>query len=278
MALRPGATGRVLASFSRLCDLVTDKGDVVVLAWGGTEQGPLTVLLEPDPEGDLRPGLTTGDAFQVGVGELWLTRNSLPAVRVDLSGAAPWDARLHWEALQPRHEQIRTSSRIVSRVVTQARSAGSGPRWQGCLNQATEAVLRAQPLGDRGALRAAAQELCGLGEGLTPQGDDWLAGWLLGLRLAGPVNASDRTPGPLGEMVLEVAIGRTTVLSQAFLACAAAGEAAESWHMLLSQMARDRADERAVEGATHTILAHGATSGAAMLEGFLAGLGPDRGS
>jgi len=268
----------VLASFSRFCDLVTDKGDVVVLAWGGAEQGPLTVLFEPGPEGDLQSALATGAAFQVGMGELWLTRGSLQALRVDLSGAAHWDPRLHWEALQLRREQIRRSARIVSRVVTQAGGAGSGPRWQGRVSQATEAVLRAQRHRDQDELRAAVQGLCGLGEGLTPQGDDWLAGWLLGLRLTGPMDASDWNPGPLGDMVLEVAVDRTTVLSRAFLTCAAAGEVAESWHLLLSYMARDCADERAVEGATRTILAHGATSGAAMLEGFLAGLGPDRGS
>jgi hypothetical protein len=79
-------------------------------------------------------------------------------------------------------------------------------------------------------------------------------------------------------MAMEVARGRTTLLSQAFLACAAAGEAAESWHVLLSQMACDPADEHGVKDAVQTILAHGATSGTAMLEGFLAGLGLDRGS
>jgi hypothetical protein len=74
-------------------------------------------------------------------------------------------------------------------------------------------------------------------------------------------------------MVVEAASRRTTLLSRAFLACAAAGEASESWHVLLGHMTRDPSDEHAIKGATEAILSHGATSGAAMLEGFLAGLG-----
>jgi hypothetical protein len=51
-ALGPGTTRRVLASFSRGFDLVTDGGAVVILAWDGAERGPMTVLLEPCATGD----------------------------------------------------------------------------------------------------------------------------------------------------------------------------------------------------------------------------------
>ena len=43
--LRPGIGGRVLASFERVCDLVTDAGEVVALVWGGIGNGPLNVVL-----------------------------------------------------------------------------------------------------------------------------------------------------------------------------------------------------------------------------------------
>jgi hypothetical protein len=76
----------------------------------------------------------------------------------------------------------------------------------------------------------------------------------------------------MGALVLEVATERTTVLSRAFLACAAAGEAPESWHLLLGHMAQEPVDERALDDVTRRILSHGATSGRAMLEGFLAGM------
>jgi hypothetical protein len=270
--LRPGTTGRVLASFPRVCDLVTDDGAVIAIAESGAEKGPLTVLFGPDRAGGLMEGLPPGAGFQVGKGELRLTPSSLPRVRVDLSGAACWEARLHWEALQPRHQQIRSSAGLASRTAREARGLESGPRWERRLNQASEAILQAQRAGDWNAMRAAVRDLCGLGEGLTPQGDDWLAGWLQGTRLVASGDPIGWASGVLGALVLDVASKRTTILSRAFLACAAAGEAPESWHLLLSQMAQNPVDELALEGATRTILSHGATSGRATLEGFLAGL------
>lgn len=265
--------GRVLASFSQGFDLVTDGGAVVILAWDGMQRGPMTVLLEPCANGDALAGLSAGMAFEVGMQELQLTWGRLPSVRVDLSGAARWEASLPWHELQGRREQIGSSAGLVSRTVAEAQHNSAGLSWKDRLIHATAELLGAQRCRDRGALKEAIRGLCGLGEGLTPQGDDWLAGWLLGLRVAEPPDQIGWTPEALGMLVLDVAGGRTTLMSRAFLACAAAGEAAESWHVLLSQMARDRADERALKSATRTILAHGATSGAAMLEGFLAGLG-----
>jgi hypothetical protein len=43
--LRPGVTGRVLASFTRVCDLITGDGAVVALVWNGVGNGPLNVVL-----------------------------------------------------------------------------------------------------------------------------------------------------------------------------------------------------------------------------------------
>ena len=272
-ALHPGATGRVLATFSRFCHLVTEKGDIVILAWDWAERGPLTVLLEAGPAGDLWSLLATSTAFQVTMGGLWLSRRNSPPVRVDLSGAAHWESRLHWEALQPRSEQIRSSAKTVYRVMRQAQGRRSDLRWESRLSQASGAVLKARRARDWNELRAAIHNLCGLGEGLTPQGDDWLAGWLLGTRLVESSGPSDWASEVLGALVLDAASERTTVLSRAFLACAAAGEAPESWHLLLGQMAQDPMDECALDGATRRIISHGATSGRAMLEGFLAGFG-----
>jgi hypothetical protein len=149
-------------------------------------------------------------------------------------------------------------------------------RWEGPLSQAAAAVTVAYQRGDRDGLRGAIRGLCGLGEGLTPQGDDWLMGWLMALHLVGPECPDDLSIEGLGADVLDAASGRAPVLSQALLACAVAGEAPESWHLLLGEMAEDMADEQRIEHATRSVLAHGATSGAAMLQGFLSGLDLER--
>ena len=124
-------------------------------------------------------------------------------------------------------------------------------------------LLGAHAGGDMRGVQGHAAALCGLGPGLTPAGDDWLAGWLVGLRLVSP--GSDLHGA--GEAVLEAAEGRTTMLSLAFLRCAARGEVAEPWHALLAALAAGTATN--VETAAARVLCFGATSGADMLTGFL---------
>jgi Protein of unknown function (DUF2877) len=276
--LQPGVAGRVLASFSRICDFVTSEGSVVALAQSGSERGPWTILLEPNAAGDLSTHISPGTPFHAGVRELRLSGSESEQVRIDLSGAARWEPGLPWETLRLQGGRIRDRARITARVVAQESRAEAPPYWESHFRLATEKVLAAHDRRDRNALKTALRDLCGLGEGLTPAGDDWLAGWLLGLQLSEPTGAKGRETQWLGESVLEAAAGRTTLLSYAFLICAAAGEATESWHMLLSQMARHAGDKSEIEAATRRILAHGATSGAAMLKGFLAGLGTGQGS
>ncbi len=90
--------------------------------------------------------------------------------------------------------------------------------------------------GARADLQSAICHLCGLGPGLTPAGDDWLAGWLLAQHLAEDLRRSRETSTGL---IADITADRTTTLSRAFLACAAAGEADEDWHALLSALAEE---------------------------------------
>jgi hypothetical protein len=131
-------------------------------------------------------------------------------------------------------------------------------------SRAIAAFLTGHAAGDMEALADSARALCGLGPGLTPAGDDWLAGWMLAQHLL-PDIASAAVGAVLG------AATATTTLSRAFLECAAAGEADASWHRLLFALAQE--DPADVQVAGRAILHHGATSGADMLAGFAAGLG-----
>jgi len=263
--LRPGVTGRVLASFERVCDLVTDAGEVVALVWSGIGNGPLNVVLNGSP----------GAALPVGarffVGERLLT---VGTVTFDLAPADPWDARPDWDALRVRRAQILAAAAI-------ARSSSSGLQKGSLLKQAGPAVEAAVAAfgeawqrGARDELVAVARGLCGLGPGLTPAGDDWLAGWLLAQHLAEDLRGLWPTAGwyDLEGLIAEVAADGTTTLSRAFLACAAAGEADQDWHMLLQALAEDPMTNLPIYQSIDAILTHGATSGAAMLAGFFAGM------
>jgi len=127
-------------------------------------------------------------------------------------------------------------------------------------------------------LHEGALGLAGLGSGLTPAGDDFLTGTMLWAWLAHPA------PAPFCRALVEAAIPRTTVLSAAFLRAAARGECNASWHGLLEALSEgvgDHVPAPPVHGgariasqhrlftAVQDIMAHGATSGADSLAGFL---------
>lgn len=109
---------------------------------------------------------------------------------------------------------------------------------------------------------AAARGLLGLGSGLTPAGDDVLAGWLAtGVATHHPAFAQ------VHDAVASSSRERTTTLSATLLDCAARGEAVPQFLALLGGVADD--DPPAVARATDRMLRIGDTSGAGLLLGSL---------
>jgi hypothetical protein len=80
-------------------------------------------------------------------------------------------------------------------------------------------------------------ELIGLGPGLTPSGDDFVGGALIALRAAGRVELAER----VAAWALRLAERRTSRISRAHLACAAAGEGHEALHQLLAALEKGEA-------------------------------------
>ena len=224
--LRPGIGGRVLASFERVCDLVTDAGEVVALVWGGIGDGPLNVVLAQGPGGSLSVGtrfavtgegevvrsepvivdpisLATGSqirmrapqpgvealAGQVVCGKQPAEASSLesrPAISpivIDLAAAVPWNPQPDWDHLRARRRQIAAGAKVSAGILAEA-------GWTPARCGLPEAVCEQAARGDTAALGA----LVGLGPGLTPAGDDWLAGWLLAQHLNEAWRRSNATP------------------------------------------------------------------------------------
>jgi hypothetical protein len=80
------------------------------------------------------------------------------------------------------------------------------------------------------SLDAAADGLIGLGPGLTPSGDDYLGGVLVGLHAVRRISHAES----LWRWLEPRLAGRTSELSAAHLAAAAAGEAHEALHAVLN--------------------------------------------
>ena len=109
----------------------------------------------------------------------------------------------------------------------------------------------------RGDLAAALRRLEGRGAGLTPSGDDVLAGVLL----VCAINPSCR--GALARLARSA---RTTALSRAYLRWAAAGQSIQPAHALLA--AAGSSDRDGMDAAARSLAAVGATSGRALVAGL----------
>jgi Protein of unknown function (DUF2877) len=127
------------------------------------------------------------------------------------------------------------------------------------------ALQRASEALNRDDLLGAVRALAGLGPGLTPSGDDVLAGMLLVASL------TERfSPAELGA----AAFGAPThAISRAFLGWAAKGQSIEPVHDLLLAVASGQPTTE----AEYAVAAIGATSGTDLLLGLRLALNPYRG-
>ncbi|WP_036330139.1 DUF2877 domain-containing protein [Microbispora sp. ATCC PTA-5024] len=117
----------------------------------------------------------------------------------------------------------------------------------------------------------AAERLIGLGPGLTPSGDDMLAGLLVALRHLGRAAGAPRAvwlADWLAATVTYDARTRTTPISATLLHCAARGEASPE----VTGVLRGVAGHQPLEAAVTRLLHLGHTSGADMVWGVHIGL------
>jgi hypothetical protein len=125
--------------------------------------------------------------------------------------------------------------------------------------------------GDLARAVDAAERIVGLGPGLTPSGDDILAGLLVSLRTFGGTvpggGAAIRLADWLGAAVTAHADTRTTAPSATLLHCAAQGQAA----LEVTAVLHGIAGQAELRPAVRRLLGAGHTSGADLTWGLLAG-------
>lgn len=108
------------------------------------------------------------------------------------------------------------------------------------------------------------QDLLGLGPGLTPAGDDVLAGLLVAL------HGRDDLRGPVADEISRLATSRTTALSAALLRHAAAGAALPAVLDVADALAGHGGDDD-LPAALARLVAVGSSSGTALAHGLLRG-------
>jgi len=116
-------------------------------------------------------------------------------------------------------------------------------------------------------VRSMAQYLCGRGVGLTPTGDDILAGWMaVNWLLYGPLTWFLEAC----QQIVAVAKQQTHLLSQCWLSYAATGDVATPIKALLDALTKE--DDVQLAASMEAVLSMGATSGRDLIQGIVLGL------
>lgn len=229
---------------------------VVAVEAPGAVGLPCGVGLTTGAPGGLPGGLVAGTRVEVGAGRLDVDGARLVVAR--WRRARPVVARLTVDDLRPRTRTARS------------RLPGATDPLAAAVLDGSDALTRAASAGDLDAATAVAADLCGLGEGSTPSGDDVVAGAVAaGTLLATATTDAD---GPaagwwaeLGRRAAAHAVGRTTTLAAALLAHAARGEVADPVAALLRALVGDGE----VAAATDRLLGVGHRSGGDLARGVL---------
>jgi Protein of unknown function (DUF2877) len=243
-------SGHIVSRFERACNLMDREGRIIALTGPSSGKGPFCIVLHA--AGDLFDHLQPRQCASIDAHSIVLGDCCIP-----LCDAPVWDA-----TLPPIGRPLRLRPPLAALLHPYT---AWPPSWSRRSVDVTTARVLAQgahslmaAIERRIGLAAAAQQLAGLGPGLTPAGDDYVLGVMAALWLLG-----ERDPLPA---VAAACATRTTLLSDAFLRAAAQGQFMEGWHHLAHAL--DRQDEPGSRRAVRQIAAFGATSGRDSLAGF----------
>lgn len=253
---RPGL--RVHGVYRSALNLADGDSTLITIAFEAVGGLPHGILVHGEDVGDFRalgiePGMTvTMDGRSITLGS---------ALRVDLSGARPWSAMLPRLDIEPWPRRALFIHHLAS---AQRQPAGldAVPGARGALDALGSAIAS----GDGSGVVDAADRLIGLGPGLTPSGDDALAGVEAALHVTGHPLA-----GAVSD-ALDDLDRRTTVVSAAMLRHAVRGEAPERIHRLMAAILDPTTDRHGLTKGIRDTVAWGATSGSDTLAGVLVGL------
>lgn len=276
-----GFTARVLASGSRAVYFEDRAGRVLWLSPPGTALHRRCVLVPLDPaswhegdrvysDGDLLCS-DGGHAIRWAGAAVW--NAAPPEGRTVAAGLAAAALAQGIVPLGPPRGMAKPTFAILGGdkdSVNAAQHLADG--WAQEASRHFAEVVAALEARDSAALLAASRPLVGLGEGLTPSGDDFVGGMLFGLRRA---ERRGRSAVWVDWAAVEDWLGgiasRTNKISHAILCDLAAGHGPEPFHALVDKTLAGGAREVVTWHAARVVRI-GHTSGWDMLAGFAAAL------
>jgi hypothetical protein len=242
--LKTSSSLSLVGHFERALILSSDRdGAMVSVVRYDVPNGPYTVRLDGSGPLDLR---IIGTAPQLDVAS---------ATRWSVTPVTPGEAV----------DRTELARRLLLLELIGERAAGSGRGWSEVISvDDLDGLETALSTYDRRKGAGVAARIAGLGPGLTPSGDDLLAGALAFHAWAEAAGHAE-TGGPLRGAITEAAVSRTTRLAGQLLRSAERGHVAAPIAALLSSIFRRRGTFPPDLAA---VLSIGETSGADMLAGI----------
>ncbi|MGH7121428.1 MAG: DUF2877 domain-containing protein [Acetobacteraceae bacterium] len=210
-----------------------------------------------------QPMLLRGGALAARAGVLRISESALV---VDLRGVRPWRSNLEAILVDFRKTTVQEAWRVAWVMLKADGRSEQLVRLAGIRIAALEAATRRA---DARAARHAMGGLIGLGPGRTPAGDDFLVGYLAGLKISATGGPNDPFVPTLLSNLKELNL-RTNRLSRLYLDDAADGEISERLRDVAMAIAAGAASA-GVRRALAAALAVGHCSGAAAVLGLLRG-------
>jgi hypothetical protein len=267
--------GWVHSCYDHIINIHTPTGRLLTLQGEGSLKSPLALSVAWKLDEAL-PLLPVGALVVRQVGGVAAPPAALKLI---LDGAQEWDGRLSPLASLTASGLYRNADELGTWVIQNAFGRGLAPlllALQGKGNDLSplgrkvldvlRPLLAYHQLSTASLIEVAARVL-GLGEGLTPSGDDLLVGLLSVLHITGRLNAV--LPTPMRPRFLKEVMARTSDLSAEFIRCALEGDFAEPVVLL----ARSLFDQEPYAWPLHatSLAATGHSSGIDAMVGMVLG-------
>jgi len=234
---------RILHVFDQACNLINERREVLSIVTPQIGNGPFNLVIE----GDI---LFSEHLHVESTISLPHTQLYLGDLAIMTADAKLWNPRPNWERLHAKKDQI----------LPQLMSLRA-PLW--AKPAPHESVIALSLVNaDISTAKTLTSQLAGLGQGLTPAGDDFLMGAIYATWILHSLEVADARANE----VANVGAPLTTSLSGAWLRAAGKGEAGVLWHGFFDALISDNVI--AIQAALESLLAIGQTSGADALTGF----------
>jgi hypothetical protein len=237
---------RILHVFDQVCNLINERREVLSIVTSEIGNGPFNLVIEDDicfSEYLNLQTLISNSLRQLEIGNL----------TINTADAKLWIPRPDWEELHIRRYEIFDQLMSLSLPNHQLSIPDS------ITSTASSALANA----DISTVRKVASRLAGLGQGLTPSGDDYIMGAILAAWIIHPIEIAK----VIADDLAKTAASLTTSLSAAFLISAGKGEAGSLWHDFFDRLISEETME--IHSALEGLLNIGHSSGFDALSGFI---------